>query len=128
MSLRRQRNLLTSALLGAGLYALDSVRDLLSEKGSRFSDRARDGYDDLRSRASDFYSTAYERFDRANDAMMGRDHHFMRSATAALIGVGVGVGLGMLLAPTSGEETRQNIKERVRDRWDRVAATGTTGA
>jgi ElaB/YqjD/DUF883 family membrane-anchored ribosome-binding protein len=128
MSLRRQRTLITNALLGASLYALDSVRDLLSDKARNFGSRARDSYDDLRSRANDMYSTASDRFDRANDALLGQDHHFVRHATAALIGVGVGVGIGMLLAPASGEETRQNIADRVRDRWERNVATGTTGS
>jgi ElaB/YqjD/DUF883 family membrane-anchored ribosome-binding protein len=114
--------------MGAGLYALDSVRDLLSDKAKRFGNRARDGYDDLRSRAGDLYSTASDRFDRANDAVMGHDHRFLRGATAALIGVGVGVGIGMLLAPASGEETRQNIADRVRDRWETTRATGTMGS
>jgi YtxH-like protein len=128
MSLRRQRTFITNALLGASLYALDSVRDLLSDKARMFGGRARDRYEDMRSRANDMYSTASERLDRANEAILGQDHHFARSATAALIGVGVGVGIGMLLAPASGEETRQNIADRVRDRWERSAATGTTGS
>ena len=29
-----------------------------------------------------------------------------------LVGLGIGVGLGMLLAPMSGEETRNNLRER----------------
>jgi gas vesicle protein len=32
-----------------------------------------------------------------------------------LIGLGVGIGLGVLFAPTSGEETRENLSERAND-------------
>ena len=37
-----------------------------------------------------------------------------------LIGLGIGVGLGMLLAPMSGEETRNNLRERANDLADQA--------
>jgi gas vesicle protein len=37
-----------------------------------------------------------------------------------LIGLGIGVGVGMLLAPMSGEETRNNIRERANDLADQA--------
>ena len=125
MTLRKERTLLTNALLGASLYALDSMRDLLTDRARKFREKARDGYGDLRSRASDVYSEASDRLGRANDAIMGADHRFLRNAGVALVGVGVGVGIGMLLAPASGEETRASIVERVRDRWGKKSRTGT---
>ena len=50
-------------------------------------------------------------------------------SAAVLIGVGIGVGVGMLLAPASGEETRENLADRVRDRFSREKepSTGTYG-
>jgi gas vesicle protein len=37
-----------------------------------------------------------------------------------LIGLGIGVGVGMLLAPMSGEETRNNLRERANDLADQA--------
>jgi gas vesicle protein len=37
-----------------------------------------------------------------------------------LVGLGIGVGLGMLLAPMSGEETRNNLRERANDLADQA--------
>ena len=32
-----------------------------------------------------------------------------------LAGLGIGIGLGILFEPMSGEETRNNLKERAKD-------------
>lgn len=32
-----------------------------------------------------------------------------------IAGIGIGIGLGMLFAPMSGEETRNNLRERAND-------------
>jgi gas vesicle protein len=118
----RKENLLLNVLLGTGAYLLDSVRNRLSENMSEFSDRARD-------RAQDIYETASDRASRAADVVRGEDHRGLSTAAAVLIGVGIGVGVGMLLAPASGEETRTNIADKVRDRFsrDREPSTGTYG-
>jgi len=123
----RKQNALFNLLLGAGLYLLDTMRDRVSD--SEWTDRARERYGDVRDRAKDVYDTASDRVGRASDVIRGRDHQVVGAVTAALIGVGVGVGLGMLLAPSSGEETREKIADRVRDRFSSVkaAATGTFG-
>jgi hypothetical protein len=52
-------------------------------------------------------------------------------------GIGLGIGIGVLFAPTSGEETRSSISDKVQDMSDRVRerfsppekkpATGTEG-
>ncbi len=39
-----------------------------------------------------------------------------------LFGLGLGVGLGILFAPMSGEETRDNISQRVGDLTDQARA------
>jgi len=84
---------LFNALLGAGLYLLDPVRDRLAESIEDFTDRAQDTYE-----------TASERMDRASRVIRGDDPHFMSTTTALLIGVGLGVSVGLLFAPASGEE------------------------
>ena len=40
-----------------------------------------------------------------------------------LVGLGIGIGLGVLFAPTSGEETRSNIRERANDLADTARET-----
>jgi gas vesicle protein len=40
-----------------------------------------------------------------------------------LVGLGIGVGLGVLFAPTSGEQTRSNIRERATDLADNARET-----
>ena len=100
---------LFNALLGAGLYLLDPVRDRLAESIEDFTDRAQDTYE-----------SATERMDRASRVIRGDDSHFMGTATALLIGVGLGVSVGMLFAPASGEETRSNLADKVQDFGDKV--------
>jgi gas vesicle protein len=39
---------------------------------------------------------------------------------ALLIGVGIGVGIGVLIAPASGEETRDDIANKVSEISDKV--------
>ena len=70
--------------------------------------------------------------DEAAIAHRGEDSGNALGAVAAgLLGLGIGVGVGLLLAPASGEETRNNIAEKARNLRDqvssRVGATGTYG-
>jgi len=122
----RKENILWNVLLGTGVYLLDTMRGRLTDVMDDFSGTARDTYDEASRRVS-----------RASDVIRGEDHRGMSTAAALLIGVGVGVGVGMLLAPASGEETRNNLSDKVqefggrmRDKFssEREAATGTYGA
>ena len=103
----RNQNALLKALLGAGLYLLDPVRDRLSDQ-----------FDDLSGKAKNGIDTATERMSRAGRAIRGEDSSGWGTAGALFIGIGVGVGL--LFAPASGEETRSNLADRVQDLGDRV--------
>ena len=103
------KNNLLKALLGAGLYLLDPVRDRLAGRLDDVTDRAHDGFDEASARVG-----------RAARAIRGEDSNTMASITALLIGVGIGVGVGMLIAPASGEETRSNLAGKVQDVSDRV--------
>ncbi len=40
-----------------------------------------------------------------------------------LVGLGIGIGLGVLFAPTSGERTRSNIRDRANDLADTARET-----
>ncbi len=110
MGTRKDRVLL-KILLGTGVYLLDSWRNRMGGT-----------VEDLRSRAQDTYETAADRVSRATDVIRGEDSRLMGTAAAALLGLGIGVGLGLLLAPASGEETRNNIASKARDIRDRVSA------
>jgi hypothetical protein len=120
---RKQQPLL-SALLGTGLYLLESMRGRLP-----------DNVDDLRGRVRDTYGTASDRVGRATAALRGEeDSHLLTTVGALLAGVGIGVGIGILIAPASGEETRADLADKVSDFGDRVRetaekkrATGTYG-
>jgi len=94
--------------VGAGAYLLYSMRHRLGD------------IEDLRDRARESYETASRRLGRASDALRGKDHAVVRTATASLMGVGVGVGIGMLLAPASGQKTRADISEKVKDVREKV--------
>jgi ElaB/YqjD/DUF883 family membrane-anchored ribosome-binding protein len=122
MNPRKERTLLTNALVGASLFALDSIRDLLAENGRKWRDRARDRYGDLRSRAEDAYSETSERLGRASDAIQGKQHPVLTSVAAALVGVGVGVGIGLLISPARAEGYRRGEHVRFSDI---SSATGT---
>src|SRR5882672_8502038 len=118
----RKEKVLLNLLLGTGIYLLDSMRGRMAGT-----------VEDLRSRAQDTYETATDRVSRAADVIRGNDgsNNVLGATGAALLGLGIGVGIGLLLAPASGEETRNNLAEKARTFRDRVSsrvgATGTYG-
>jgi hypothetical protein len=106
-----KKSVLLNLMLGTGIYLLDSLRNSMAGT-----------VDELRSKAQDTYETAADRVSRATDVIRGEDSHFLRTATAALLGLGIGVGLGLLLAPASGEGTRSDIADKVRGIRERVSS------
>jgi hypothetical protein len=122
----KKREPLVSVLLDAALHLFDSVRERLP-----------DDVDDIKDRVRDTYDTASHRVSRATGALRGEeDSHMFGKVGALVIGVGIGIGIGLLIAPTSGEETRADIADKVSDFGDKVrertgkkpqAATGTHG-
>jgi hypothetical protein len=114
MSFRRREPLL-KILLSTGLHLIDSLRERLP-----------DNVDDIKDHVRDTYDTASYRVSRATDALRGnQESHMPGKVGALLIGVGIGVGIGLLIAPTTGEETRANIANNVSDFGDKVReATG----
>jgi YtxH-like protein len=122
----RTREPLINVLLSTGLHLIDSLRDRLP-----------DDVDDIKDRVRDTYDTASHRISRATGALRGEEEsHIFKTVGALVIGVGIGMGIGLLIAPTSGEETRADIADKVSDFGDTVrertgkkpqAATGTYG-
>jgi hypothetical protein len=111
---------LLNVLLGTGLYLLDPLRDRLVERIESFGDRAKDVFDTGSDRAKDVYARGSKRVRNASDALQGDDSHTWSTVGALLVGLGVGVGIGILVAPASGEETRNNLSEKVQDLGGKV--------
>jgi YtxH-like protein len=115
--MRNRRNDILRILLGAGLYMLDPVRNVLADRIEDFTDRFQDTYEDVTDRAS-----------RVSRTLRGRDHGSrypaMDSGISLLLGVGIGVGVGMLLAPASGKQTRTHLAGRAHDVGDKVHSFG----
>jgi len=117
-------------LLGTSLYLLEQSDG--ATKGVR--DRAVDQISDLREAAQEKYEVAADRVARASRAIRGEDNRVLSNTLRFVAGVGIGIGVGLLLAPASGEETRNVIAGRVHEMGDRVrnkfsseGATGTRG-
>ncbi len=73
-----------------------------------------DQYTDHFERASDRVSDRVsDMVDRGKEIIYPPDHT-LRNLLSFAAGVGVGIGAGLLLAPSSGNELRQSIKDRVR--------------
>lgn len=102
-------NKLVKSALKTAVYLMDETADQMD----RVSDRA---------------SSIAE---NARDIVGQRESHGFRNFMTFVLGVGVGIGAGMLLAPSSGEELRSTITDKVQDISERVTgrsepyATGT---
>jgi len=117
-------NKFLKSVLKTAIYLLDESDRVADDMRDRVADRVdevSDRVSDLRHRARDLY---------------GHEDHTVRNIMTFAAGVGVGIGAGMLLAPTSGEDMRNSIGEKVHDMGDRVRtrfsseakrATGTEG-
>ena len=109
--MRVKWNSLLKSFLKTAVYVIDQT----AEQVDRASDRA------------------YQMADDARTAIFPEDHT-LRHVLLFAAGVGVGLGAGLLLAPASGEETRNSITEKVQGIGERVkgrvsnrnySATGT---
>ena len=108
-------------LLGTGLYVLEQTDHGATRAYARSAkDRASDGINDLRDAVQDRYEVASNRFTNASRAIRGEDSRVLGNSLRFAAGVGIGVGLGFLLAPASGEDTRDAIVDKVHDIGDRV--------
>lgn len=114
-------NKFVRSLLNIGLAALE-----LSDRATgEMRDQVKDRFDDFSDRVGDLS-------DRTRRAVGLERSHALEYALSFAAGIGVGVGIGMLLAPASGEETRETIAQKVQDTGARVrdrfsSSMGTTG-
>jgi YtxH-like protein len=114
--MRRNVSGLLKSLLQAGLYLVDqpesATRDL--------RDRVQSGI----SSASDRIGDVGNRLSDMRDRITGDDDHTLRNVLTFAAGIGVGVGVALLMAPSSGEETRRNVADKFNDVTDRVRRRG----
>jgi hypothetical protein len=104
---------------------------VLTEPRRRDRMRARvaDHIEDLSDSAAKNLGNAVDRAERLYHSVRG-ENHTTAHVLSFLAGIGCGIGAGLLLAPSSGDETREAIadkvhrfKDDVRDRFS--SATGT---
>ena len=95
-------NSVVKSILKTAVYLMDQTADTVDRASSRASDMA----------------------ENARDAIYPREDHTLRNVLAFAAGVGVGIGAGMLLAPSSGEELRNNITDKVQEITNRVSSRG----
>ena len=120
-------------LLGAAMYVLEQS----DESTKKIRNRAASNIDDLREMAQDKYEVASDRVARASRAIRGEDSQVLGNVLSLAAGIGIGVGIGLVFAPSSGEETRSAIADKVQvfgDKFkkqfsseDDFSATGTHG-
>jgi hypothetical protein len=121
-------NKLLKSILKTAVYFLDQTDRFTTD----VRDRVSDGLDDASDRVSDIRSQAQDLYSEYRGG-----NHTLRNALTFAAGVGVGVGAAILFAPTSGEEVRNSISDKVHDIGGRVrtrfatevrTATGTEGS
>jgi hypothetical protein len=88
-----------------------------------------DGVKTRANRAGDMFTSNYEevsdRLEAAGSALQGRTSWPSRVG-GFLLGVGVGAGLGLLLAPATGMETREAIRDKAVEIKDKVTQSAST--
>ena len=93
---------LLKSILKTAVYVLDQADNAAAD----VRDRVYDQVDRVSDQVSDIT-------DRGRRAIYGEDHT-LRNVLTFVAGVGVGLGAGVLLAPASGEETRNSMRDKVR--------------
>jgi len=110
-----------------------AIGDRLKDSVNDVTDNISDKYNGAADSVSKTYEDAADRLEAATDALQGKSHWSSR-VTGFLLGVGIGAGLGILLAPASGSETRESVREKavdvknkIRHSVSRMPYTGTEG-
>jgi hypothetical protein len=105
----------------AGLFLTDA------KLWSAINDQLKERADDVSDVVQRTYGETSNRLDSARAALRG-ETHWVAPIMTFLGGVGIGIGVGMLLAPVSGEEARNAIRDRATDVKNRVGdfATGAS--
>ncbi len=110
-----------------------AVGDGIKDSVDDVSDTVANKYADMTDTVASRYEDAVDRLKAAADAFQGKGHGPSR-LTGFLLGVGVGAGLGILLAPASGSEIRESVRDtavgvtnKIRRSVTSMPSTGTEG-
>lgn len=91
-----------------------AVGDRIKDGVDDITDTVASKYEDVNDAVASKYEDAVERLNAAKAALQGRGYWPSR-VTGFLLGIGVGAGLGIFLAPASGTETRNAVRNKAVD-------------
>ncbi len=96
-----------------------AIGEKLKDSVDDITDTVTGRYDDLSDAAASKYDEAVDRLEAASAALRGRSYRSSQ-VTGFLLGIGIGAGLGILLAPASGRETRESVRDKAAEMKKRV--------
>lgn len=126
--------------LAAKLSLLFTEPKVRAAIGNQIKDRVDDltdsvsgKFDEVSDNVASQYEDAADRLEAAADALQGKTYWPSR-VTGFLMGVGIGAALGILLAPASGSEIRESVRDKAADMKNKfrrsvmnMPSTGTEG-
>jgi gas vesicle protein len=110
-----------------------AINNQIKDRVENLTDRVSEKFDDVSDTVAGKYEEAADRLEAAADALQGKTS-WVSPVTGFLLGVGIGAGLGILLAPASGSEIRESVRDKAADVTNRfrrsvmnMPSTGTEG-
>ncbi len=94
---------------------------------ARIAQSLRDRADSFADKTSDKYREARHRVESATDALRGKTSRTPQ-IVGFVVGLGVGAGLGILLAPSSGSETRHAVRAKAASAGSKIVNSASIAA
>ena len=102
-----------------------AIGDQIKESVGNMSDTVSSKYSDISDNVAEKYEDAVDRLEAAAEALQGKSD-WPSHLAGFLLGVGVGAGLGILLAPASGSETRESVRDHAANVTNRIRRSVTS--